>query len=98
MAGTQHSKITIAPQALIGWERLPPATQAEISKVLRHRLRNYLVTDASPDPFDRALKIGDERVRVRRLASGFRVVYMQSEGEITVVAVLTPREAAMGEG
>lgn len=98
MAGTPHSKITIAPQALVGWERLPPATQAEIGKVLQHRLGNYPATDGTPDPFDRALKVGDERVRVRRLASGFRVVYMQSESEITVVAVLTPREAAMGRG
>lgn len=98
MASTLYPKMTIAPQALIGWERLSRSTQAEIDKALRHRLWDYRATDAPPDPFDRVLNIGDERIRVRRLASGFRVVYVQSEDQITVVAVLTPREAAMGEG
>jgi hypothetical protein len=78
----------ISPQAMLAWSRVPTRSKDEILASFRH------VTQAS-DANVKTVKVGTQVLKVRRLSSGFRVVYEPGDDRDTIVSVLTPREAGL---
>lgn len=78
----------ISPWATLAWGRIPSHTKAEIIAA---------VEQASPpdDANTKIINVDNKVLKVRQIASGFRVIYESGDGGNTIVSVLTPREAGL---
>ena len=84
----KRGSTAISPQAMLAWSRIPTHRKDEILASFRH------VTQAS-DANVKTVKVGTQVLKVRRMSSGFRVVYEPGSDRDTIVSVLTPREAGL---
>lgn len=82
---------SISPEAMQAWGRIPQHYKAEIIEAVEH-------PSAANKAEVKSVKIGTKLLTVRRMSSGFRVVYDPSNGRNTIVSVMTPREARLAEG
>lgn len=78
----------VSPEAMQAWERLPQHNKAEIIEAVE---RPSLASSADTS----TVKVGPKLLTVRRMSSGFRVVYEPGNGRNTIVSVMTPREARL---
>ena len=82
---------SIADQALQAWSRIPSNTKVEILKAVE---QPCTVRDASV----KTVKVGEQTLMVKKMSSGFRVLYEPGIDSNTIVSVLTPREVGLLKG
>lgn len=85
-SSSRRAGAAIAPQAMLTWTRLPEQSKREI----------LAAVDSPPKINDhniKTAKVGGQLFMIRRMPSGFRVVFESSEDRNTIVSVLTPSEA-----
>ena len=87
-ATSKRGSTAISPQAMLAWNRIPTHSKDEILASFKH------VTQAS-DANVKTVRVGTQLLKVRRMTSGFRVVYEPGDDRDTIVSVLTPREAGL---
>ncbi len=83
-----RSSTTISPQAMLAWSRIPTQSKEEILATFRHspQRTNYTV---------KTVKVGTQLLNIRKMPSGFRVVFESENDHDTIVSILTPREARL---
>lgn len=82
---------SISPEAMQAWERLPQQHKTEIIEAVER-------PSAANKADTKSVKIGTKIFTVRRMSSGFRVVYEPGNGRNVIVSVMTPREARLVKG
>lgn len=83
--------IEISPQALQAWSRIPSVAKVEILAAVE---RPSSVRDGTV----KTVKVGNQMLMVKKMTSGFRVLYEQGLDRNIIVSVLTPREAGLLAG
>lgn len=81
----RRGSMVISPQATLAWSRIPMDSKYEILASFK----------AATPLADKLVNTDDGVLRVRRIPSGYRVVYESGENHDTIVSVLTPREASL---
>ncbi|MPQ55370.1 hypothetical protein [Duganella sp. FT27W] len=81
----------ISAPAKLAWGRIPSRFKTEIIAAVEQRSPD---SDAST----KIVKVGSQLLKVRNVASGFRVIYEPGEDGNTIVSVLTPREVRLAKG
>ncbi|GAB2840063.1 hypothetical protein GCM10027277_03760 [Pseudoduganella ginsengisoli] len=82
---------SISPEAMQAWGRIPQQYKTEIIEAVER-------PSAAGGAETKSVKVGTKTFTVRRVSSGFRVVYDPSNGRNTIVSVMTPREARLVKG
>ena len=78
--------ISISPEAMQAWGRIPQQYKTEIIEAV----------ERPPSEADtKSVQVGTKILTVRRMSSGFKVVYEPGNGRNTIVSVMTPREAGL---
>lgn len=85
---TTFTSTSISPEAMQAWERIPQHSKNEIIEAVE---RPSALNKANT----KSIKIGARTFTIRRVPSGFRVVYEPGKGRNTIVSVMTPREARL---
>lgn len=82
---------SISPEAMQAWGRIPQQYKAEIIEAVER-------PSAASKAATTSVRVGSKTLTVRKMSSGFRVVYDPSNGRNTIVSVMTPREARLVKG
>jgi len=89
--GNSVKSTSISAQAMQAWSRIPSNTKVEILAAVE---RPSSVSDASV----KTVKVGKQTLMLKKMSSGFRVLYEPGTDRNTIVSVLTPREAGLLKG
>lgn len=81
----------ISSPAKLAWGRIPSRFKTEIIAAVEQR-------SPESDASTKIVKVGNQRLKVRNVASGFRVIYEPGEDGNTIISVLTPREVRLARG
>jgi len=73
------------------WSRIPSNAKIEILNAVEQ-------PSSTPDPSVKAVKVDGQTLMVKKMSSGFRVLYEPGTDHNTIVSVLTPREAGLLTG
>jgi hypothetical protein len=79
---------SISPEAMQAWGRIPQQYKTEIIEAVER-------PSGASKADTKSVKVGTKLLTVRRMSSGFRVVYEPGNGRNTIVSVMTPREARL---
>jgi hypothetical protein len=90
LVGSKTRHTTIAPQARQAWERIPQRFKVEI-------VEEFKKPSVASVSNTKTVKVGPKTLSVRRMSSGFQVVYEPGSDRDTIVSVLTAREARVAE-
>jgi hypothetical protein len=91
LAANSPASTAISPWAMLAWGRIPSHKKAEIIAALEQAL-------PADDGNTKIIEVGAQVLKVRNMASGFRVIYETGDDRNTIVSVLTPREARLAGG
>ena len=79
---------SISPEAMQAWGRIPQQYKSEIIEAVERPAELNEVDT-------KFVKIGKRTFTIRRVPSGFSVVFEPGNGRNTIVSVMTPREARL---
>lgn len=91
LAANSRRSTAISPWAMLAWGRIPSHDKAEIIAAVEQ-------TSPGDDANIKIVTVGAQVLKVRSMASGFRVIYESGDDQNTIVSVLTPREARLARG